>query len=149
MTTQQPSYVTGVTLRRAIDFAVGVLHKRGVIIHRADGGIWWEEADGTVRTFAAHHYGLSKVVLRLHVDHYALSKRRGIAQPSRPKAEVTIVPSQIGVAIGWLLGDPTRGPDNLGERPFSYAGRGRGGWDYVWSETAAAADGCVLAAGGA
>lgn len=145
--TNEPSYVTGVTLRRALDFAVGVLSKRGVTIHRADGGIWWEEADGTVRTFAAHHYGLSKVVLRLHLDHYALSRRRGIAQPGRPKAEVTIVPSQIGVAIGWLLGDPSRGPDNMRDRPFPSAGRAA--WDYQWSATAAAADGCVLSGGGA
>ncbi len=101
------------------------------------GGIFWVDASGAAHTFIATWYDGGKEIVRLNIDTHALRKKSsaGMVYPGGDGREITVMLSQVSVAIVWVFGTQTQREQDPERLPFAIVGSDK--WRYVWSEEAA------------
>jgi len=140
-----------------LTMAMKILADRGLHVHVASDkkGLVWREGED-MRTLLFLVQETHPVLIRLALDHYTSMVSQRVARalgdsnpsrfpmiaPARPKAEITVLPSEVELALSWALAQDTRlGPSDA--PPFETAPLGRpsavDAWEYVWSKRAVAA----------
>jgi hypothetical protein len=130
---------TGKFLRMVRNAAKGKLEARGHKVTLRTEGLLWKE-HGCTRTFVVKAYWPDPLVVRLYVDHYSIRypRRQEIAYPTRPKAEITIAPSEAANAdvLDWALTYDPRVVSAFGPLPFEVEAKANPSWLYAWSKKA-------------
>jgi hypothetical protein len=143
-------------LKRFTPMAVAILQGRGIQAHPASGGtgnaLVWSE-DGDVRTLLIGCAEKTPFLVRLFLDHYSVFVSRKVArslglsggyyaqaEPTRPKAEITLLPDEVQAGLAWALPhDARRGalpPPPPFERTAPRPGSAMDTWSYMWSARA-------------
>jgi hypothetical protein len=139
-------------LKRFTLRAVEILAKRGIRVYPAEqrliGHLVWLDAGG-IRTLRISDYSTTPFVVRLSIDHFAFFVSQRVAEalgayrgdytdvrPSRPGAEISILPDEVDAALGWALNFDARTGLQPPPPPFEPVQFDR--WHYMWSKRAEA-----------
>lgn len=134
------------SIRRSIALAREVLESRGhrvFSVGQMRNRLIWKE-DGEVRTLVIERFHPESDVVRIHVDHYSavLSMRAAmmlrmtdapVAQPTRNKAEITVMPDEVEAALTWALSHDSRVGEPKEPMPMPITGKCQKVWEYAWS----------------